>query len=62
MARNIVTKTNQDGSLSPKKRGVDLSETFGWNELAEVAADSEDFAEFKEKLAAKAAATNSNWM
>lgn len=60
MSRNIVTTTNEDGSLSPKKRGIDLNETFGWNELAAVAADSEDFAEFKEKLAAKAAATN--WM
>lgn len=47
MARNIVTTTNEDGSLSPKKRGVDLNETFGWNELAAVAADSTDFAEFK---------------
>lgn len=58
MARNIVTVTNQDGSLSPKKRGVDLNETFGWNELAELAADSEDFADFVAKLQEKAAETN----
>ncbi len=58
MARNIVTVTNEDGSLSPKKRGVDLNETFGWNELAELAADSEDFADFVAKLAEKAAETN----
>ena len=49
MARNIVTVTNQDGSLSPKKRGVDL---------AELAADSEDFADFVAKLQEKAAETN----
>lgn len=58
MARNIVTVTNEDGSLSPKKRGIDLNETFGWNELAELAADSTDFDDFVAKLQEKAAETN----
>jgi hypothetical protein len=56
MARNIVTVTDENGTISPKKVGIDLSETFGWAEviafLKDLAADCADFAEFQAKIEA----------
>lgn len=64
MSRNIVTRTNQDGSLSPEPRGVDLGRTFS-PETVEAQIDSttattlkalvenaSDFAEFKAAIEA----------
>lgn len=54
MARNIEVIKNEDGSLTPKKVGIDLSETFGWDEvkafLKDLVKDCDDFASFKAKI------------
>lgn len=59
MSRNIVTRKNQDGSLSPEPRGVDLGRTFSPETvedqideataatLKSLVAEATDFADFK---------------